>query len=210
MAPFGHDDAVAFFRKVIASVEVGGIALIAARLDGRIVGTVQLGLDTPPNQPHRADVMKMLVHRAARKRGIGAALMERAEAEARARGRTLLVLDTASGDAERLYATRRLAARRGHSGLRALAGRRVLRHNGFLEEAGRVFRSKGSSPLIPAQAGNPGPFTRSSHFVAPGPRLHGDERVIGKTGTRLAAKPRPVRPPIRASRACASAPSDSR
>ena len=103
MAPFGHSDAVASFRKVIASVAIGETALIAARLDGRIVGTVQLGLDTPPNQPHRADIKKMLVHRAARKRGIGAALMERAEAEAKALGRTLLVLDTASGDAERLY-----------------------------------------------------------------------------------------------------------
>lgn len=103
MAPFGHSDAVAFFRKVIASVEVGETALIAARVNGRIVGTVQLGLDTPPNQPHRADIKKTLVHRAARKRGIGAALMARAEAEAKALGRTLLVLDTASGDAERLY-----------------------------------------------------------------------------------------------------------
>lgn len=103
MAPFGRSDAVAYFRKVIASVEVGETALIAARLDGRIVGAVQLGLDTPPNQPHRAEIKKMLVHRAARKRGIGAALMERAEAEAKSRGRKLLVLDTASGDAERLY-----------------------------------------------------------------------------------------------------------
>jgi len=77
--------------------------LIAARLDGRIVGTVQLGIDMPPNQPHRADIRKLLTHRSARGRGIGAALMDRAEAEARRRGRTLLVLDTASGEAERLY-----------------------------------------------------------------------------------------------------------
>ena len=104
MAPFGQCDAVAYFRTVIASVETGATALIAARLDGRVVGTVQLGLNTPPNQPHRADIMKMLVHRVARKRGIGAALLKGAEAEAKARGRTLLVLDTASGDAERLYA----------------------------------------------------------------------------------------------------------
>ena len=104
MAPFGQCDAVAYFRTVIASVETGATALIAARLDGRVVGTVQLGLNTPPNQPHRADIKKMLVHRVARKRGIGAALLKGAEAEAKARGRTLLVLDTASGDAERLYA----------------------------------------------------------------------------------------------------------
>lgn len=103
MAPFGQADAVAFFRKVIASIARNETVLIAARLDGKIVGTVQLGLDTPPNQPHRVDVKKTLVHRAARKRGIGAALMARAEAEAKARGRMLLVLDTASGEAERLY-----------------------------------------------------------------------------------------------------------
>jgi GNAT superfamily N-acetyltransferase len=72
---------------------------------GRIVGTVQLGLALPPNQPHRADVKKLLVHRSARGRGIGMALMTAAEEAARARGRTLLVLDTALGDdAERLYA----------------------------------------------------------------------------------------------------------
>jgi GNAT superfamily N-acetyltransferase len=103
MHPFGHDDAVAFFRKVIASVQRGETVLIGAHLDGRIVGTVQLGIDTPPNQPHRGDVKKMLVHRSARERGIGAALMARAEQEAKARGRTLLVLDTASGAAEWLY-----------------------------------------------------------------------------------------------------------
>jgi GNAT superfamily N-acetyltransferase len=103
MAPFGHDDATAFFRNVIASIERGEAVLVAGRIDGRIVGTVQLGLDTPPNQPHRADVKKMLTHRAARRRGVGAAMLARIEAEAKARGRTLLVLDTASGDAERVY-----------------------------------------------------------------------------------------------------------
>lgn len=104
MLPFGHDDAVTFFRKVTGAVARGDTVLIAARREGRIIGTVQLGLDTPPNQPHRADVKKLLVHRSARRRGVGAALMTRAEEEAKARGRTLLVLDTASGDAERLYA----------------------------------------------------------------------------------------------------------
>jgi GNAT superfamily N-acetyltransferase len=103
MLPYSRDDAATFFEKVIASIARGETVLVAAKLDGRIVGTVQLGLDMPPNQPHRGDIKKLLVHRAARKHGIGAALMERAEAEAKARGRTLLVLDTASGDAERLY-----------------------------------------------------------------------------------------------------------
>jgi len=94
MAPFSHEQALAFFRKVAASVAAGDTVLLAARPEGRIIGTVQLGLDTPPNQPHRADVKKMLVHRAARNRGIGAALMARVEQEALRRDRWLLVLDT--------------------------------------------------------------------------------------------------------------------
>jgi GNAT superfamily N-acetyltransferase len=103
MLPFGRDDAVAYFDKVIASVACDETVLIAAQLNGRIVGTVQLGLDMPPNQPHRGDIRKLLVHRAARNHGIGVALMARAEAEAKTRGRTLLVLDTAGAEAERLY-----------------------------------------------------------------------------------------------------------
>jgi GNAT superfamily N-acetyltransferase len=104
MAPFSHADGLTFFRKVAASVEASDTVLLAARLDGRIVGTVQLGLDTPPNQPHRADVKKMLVHRAARGRGIGAALMAAVEEEAKRRGRWLLVLDTVPGEnGYRLY-----------------------------------------------------------------------------------------------------------
>ena len=104
MAPFSQADGLTFFRKVAASVVSGDTVLIAARLDGRIVGTVQLGLDTPPNQPHRADVKKMLVHRAARSRGIGAALMAAVEDEAKKRGRWLVVLDTVPGmSGYRLY-----------------------------------------------------------------------------------------------------------
>jgi GNAT superfamily N-acetyltransferase len=98
MSPFPHAEALTFFRKVAASVASNDTVLLAARLDGRIVGTVQLGLDTPPNQPHRADIKKMLVHRAARNRGIGAALMARAEEEARRNRRWLLVLDTVPGE----------------------------------------------------------------------------------------------------------------
>ena len=104
MSPFPHDQALAFFRKVAGSVAAGDTVLLAARLDGRIVGTVQLGLDTPPNQPHRADVRKMLVHRSARGNGIGAALMAEIEEEARRHGRWLLVLDTVPGEnGHRLY-----------------------------------------------------------------------------------------------------------
>ncbi|HEU0082131.1 MAG TPA: GNAT family N-acetyltransferase [Bradyrhizobium sp.] len=94
MAPFSQDEALVYFRKAAASVASGDTILLVARLEGRIVGTVQLGLDTPPNQPHRADIKKMLVHRAARNRGIGAALMARVEQEAMRHGRWLLVLDT--------------------------------------------------------------------------------------------------------------------
>ena len=72
MLPFSRDDAAKFFEKVIASVARGETVLVAARIDGRIVGTVQLGLDMPPNQPHRGDIKKLLVHRVARSRGIGA------------------------------------------------------------------------------------------------------------------------------------------
>jgi GNAT superfamily N-acetyltransferase len=104
MLLFSHEEALAFFRKVAASVASGDTALLAAKLDGRIVGTVQLGLDTPPNQPHRADLKKMLVHRSARGCGIGAVLIARVEEEARQRGRWLLVLDTVPGEnGYRLY-----------------------------------------------------------------------------------------------------------
>ena len=104
MSPFPHEDALAFFRKVGTAVASGDILLLAARIEGKIVGTVQLGLDVPPNQRHRAEIKKMLVHRSARGRGIGAALMARVEEEARTRGRWLLVLDTVPGESgHRLY-----------------------------------------------------------------------------------------------------------
>jgi GNAT superfamily N-acetyltransferase len=104
MSSFSRDEARAFFDKVATGVASGDIVLLAAIVGGRIVGTVQLGLDTPPNQPHRADVKKMLVHRSARGCGIGAALMVAVEEEAQRRGRWLLVLDTVPGESgHRLY-----------------------------------------------------------------------------------------------------------
>jgi GNAT superfamily N-acetyltransferase len=104
MSPFSQGEALAFFRKVVRSVAAGDTVLLAARLAGKIIGTVQLGLDTPPNQPHRADIRKLLVHRAARGHGVGAALMAQVEEEARRRGRWLLVLDTVPGEnGHRLY-----------------------------------------------------------------------------------------------------------
>ena len=104
MSPFSHEEALAFFRKAAGSVASGDTVLLAARLDGKIVGTVQLGLDTPPNQPHRADIKKLLVHRSFRGHGVGAALMAQLEGEARRRDRWLLVLDTVPGEnGHRLY-----------------------------------------------------------------------------------------------------------
>ena len=105
MPPFGTADGRVFFQKVADEVKRDETVLLTARLDGRIVGTVQLGIAMPPNQPHRADVKKLLVHRSARGRGVGESLMTVVEQAARERGRTLLVLDTCEGgDAERLYA----------------------------------------------------------------------------------------------------------
>ncbi len=104
LAPFSHQDARDVFEVVAAEVEQGRRLLLAAFADGDLVGTVQVILALPPNQPHRAEIAKLLVHRSARRRGIAQLLMERAEAEARAEGKTLLVLDTVTGDtAERLY-----------------------------------------------------------------------------------------------------------
>src|SRR5882672_98936 len=104
LAPFSHEQARAEFEAMAAEAEKGRRLILAAFADGRLVGTVQVILALPPNQPHRAEIAKLLVHRSARKRGIAQRLMEQAESEARAAGKTLLVLDTVTGDnAERLY-----------------------------------------------------------------------------------------------------------
>jgi len=94
----------AFWRRAATDVAAGKRILLAAWADGEIVGTVQLDLATPPNQPHRADLQKLLVIDRARRRGIARGLMAGAEQAAQAAGRTLLVLDTcAGGGAEALY-----------------------------------------------------------------------------------------------------------
>lgn len=105
IAPFTPEDSLAYWqRRVLPGVRTGGVALLVARVAGRVVGTVQLDCDTPANQPHRAEVRKLLVHPAARRGGIARALMAAVEADAAQRGRTLLTLDTRSGDhAEPLY-----------------------------------------------------------------------------------------------------------
>jgi GNAT superfamily N-acetyltransferase len=104
MAPFSDDDAREAFAGFVSDAEWGGRVILAAFDDGELVGTVQIVLALPPNQPHRGEIAKLLVHRSARRRGIARRLMERAEAEAHGEGKTLLVLDTVTGDpAERLY-----------------------------------------------------------------------------------------------------------
>lgn len=103
MHPLPKPKALDFWRRVADAVAQGERALLVAHDATGIVGTVQLILNLPENQPHRADLSKMLVHRRARRRGLGAALLKAAENVARECGRSLLVLDTASGDAERLY-----------------------------------------------------------------------------------------------------------
>ena len=104
MAPFSDEDARAAFEGFLADAERGRRLIIAAFDHGEVVGSVQVVLALPPNQPHRGEIAKLLVRRSARRRGIARRLMERAEAEALAEGKTLLVLDTVTGDpAERLY-----------------------------------------------------------------------------------------------------------
>ena len=104
MHPLSRDRAVAFWRRVAQGVAAGERALLVAEDARGLCGTVQLVLDQPENQPHRADLSKLLVHRRARRQGLGAALMRAAEAMARECGKTLLVLDAVTGgDAARLY-----------------------------------------------------------------------------------------------------------
>ncbi|HYV63062.1 MAG TPA: GNAT family N-acetyltransferase [Bryobacteraceae bacterium] len=104
MASLSKSEAESFFEKVLGDVQRGDRILLAAFIDSRLVGTVQILLATPPNQPHRADVAKLLVRRSARGQGIGRQLMEQVEEASRLARKTLLVLDTVTGDpAERLY-----------------------------------------------------------------------------------------------------------
>lgn len=104
MEGIGVDDARSFYESLLPELERGTRVLLAAYVDGELVGTVQLVHAWPPNSQHRADVAKLLVHRRARGRGVGRVLMERLEEEARADGKSLLILDTVSGRAaDRLY-----------------------------------------------------------------------------------------------------------
>jgi GNAT superfamily N-acetyltransferase len=105
MLPLARETAVAFWRGVAEGVARNERALLVAQdRDGQILGTVQMIISQPDNQPHRADIAKMLVHRKVRRRGIAQRLMAAVEEVAREEGKTVLVLDTVTGgDAERLY-----------------------------------------------------------------------------------------------------------
>lgn len=104
MSPFTQAEGEAFFARVVEDVAAGRAILMAAILDGALVGTVQAQFARQPNQPHRFDIAKMLVHSSARNRGVGAALLAAAERAAAATGRTIGVLDTVTGTpADRLY-----------------------------------------------------------------------------------------------------------
>ena len=105
VAPFSRDEARAFWEGLLPALRRGGRVMWGVRQNGRIVGTVQLVLEGMPNQVHKAEVSKMLVHPAYRRQGIARALMLALLARAGAEGRRLLVLDTRSGDvAQPLYA----------------------------------------------------------------------------------------------------------
>ena len=105
MHPMTRAKAESFWSAAAAGVARGERMLVVAEDEQGVVGTVQVILNLPENQPHRGDVAKMLVHRRARRQGVGAALLAAAEQSALEAGRTLLVLDTVTGgDAERLYA----------------------------------------------------------------------------------------------------------
>lgn len=105
MLPLSRDRALAFWRRVAEGIAAGRRTVLIAEDAHGVCGTVQLIHDLPDNQPHRADLAKMLVHRRARRRGLGGSLMRAAEQAARDLGKTLLVLDAVTdGDAARLYA----------------------------------------------------------------------------------------------------------
>jgi ribosomal protein S18 acetylase RimI-like enzyme len=104
MSPYPIAESTAFWEGVVGKLEAGELFLLVATDDHGVVGTTTLHVSTPPNQPTRAEVAKVLVHRRSRRRGIARRLMLETEAVARREGRTLLVLDTVTGSpAENLY-----------------------------------------------------------------------------------------------------------
>lgn len=104
MQPYGMNDAAPYWQGVADQVAAGTTLLLVAEIDGKVVGTVQVGFAQMPNQPHRGDLKKLLVHRPFRGKGLSRLLMDAAERQAASNGKTLLVLDTATGSpAEAIY-----------------------------------------------------------------------------------------------------------
>jgi len=106
LLPFDHERAAAYWRGVLDDAAEGERLVLVAvddEADDAVLGTVQVVLTAPENQPHRGEIAKLLVHRRARRRGVADALMRAADAAALRAGKTLLVLDTASAEAERVY-----------------------------------------------------------------------------------------------------------
>lgn len=104
LPPLAPEVARGFWKRMAADIAAGSRILLAAWDNGVLVGTVMLEHAAAPNQPHRSEVQKLLVHPSARRRGIARWLMARAEQEARRAGKSLLTLDTRAGDAaEQLY-----------------------------------------------------------------------------------------------------------
>lgn len=129
MQPLPLAKARSFWQRVAQAAAQGERALLVAEDAAGIVGTVQLVLAQPDNQPHRAELSKMLVHRRARRQGWGAALMQAAEQLGRDCGKSLLVLDTANNEAERLY------ARLGWVSCGRVPGYALLPHGGLCDTA---------------------------------------------------------------------------
>ena len=104
LQPLTHDDAVNYWREVVIALKGAHRILLIAEIDNAIIGTVQLDMANRPNGSHRAEVAKLMVHTSHRGQGVGQALMNAIEAEAKLAGRTTLILDTREGDpSERLY-----------------------------------------------------------------------------------------------------------
>jgi GNAT superfamily N-acetyltransferase len=127
LAPFSRADARAAFEGFADEADAGRRLVLAAFAGADLVGTVQVILALPPNQPHRGEIAKLLVRPSARRQGIAQQLMERADSEAAADGKTLLLLDTASDVAARLY------ERLGWTRLGVVPDFALLPHGGFCD-----------------------------------------------------------------------------